>query len=179
MVGSRPSVVESHLPGYRSRQSPFFGETGKDALLTPGKNTKRGNGRVPGESHDGEERLSFGRGLASSGRPRNLCVYNLYNFCLESGSHICFRSSHSTRRTDSGILGRNQTVQDEHPDLATLEIRNFDRTERKDRSWVKADAKDTSEGDAATMGRFATKGALKLQSGDDVCNALQLPPRHA
>ena len=42
--------------------------------MTPGKNGKRGSGRTPGEINDGEERLSFGRGLASSGRPRNLCV---------------------------------------------------------------------------------------------------------
>ena len=66
------------------------------------------------------------------------------------------------------MLGRGLTAAEEQSDTNTPQRRTLDRIERKDRSWVKADAKDPTEGDATIMGRFAMKGALKLQTGDEV-----------
>jgi len=58
--------------GHRSRQPQFMGDSIKDFSLTPTKGIKRGMNRGLTEHEEAER--PFGRGLASSGRPRNLFV---------------------------------------------------------------------------------------------------------
>lgn len=60
------------IGGHRSRQPQFMGDSIKDFSLTPTKGIKRGINRSLADHEDAER--PFGRGLASSGRPRNLSV---------------------------------------------------------------------------------------------------------
>jgi hypothetical protein len=78
--GSRQMIAISgppsdSYPGYRTRSAQLGSEqdSTREGPYTPGKDRRRGQVRTLGEGLEAEDTgRSFGRGLASSGRPRNL-----------------------------------------------------------------------------------------------------------
>jgi hypothetical protein len=157
---------------YRSRQPAFPGDSLKDFALASIKGPKRGLNRGLAEHNDDDTNRPFGRGLVSSGRPRNPyaqpCHSRTFVTCLCLPIYYC-----STRRTDSGAVTRNLNTSEEILEQSTQDRRPVDknerseRSDRKERSWLRGEGKDQSDIDSLLMGRFAT---LKLQAGEEVGN---------
>ena len=74
------------------------------------------------------------------------------------------------RRTDGGTPGRGilneETTEQLIPERSRPE--KSERNDRKDRPWLRVEAKDQPDNESSLMGKFAVKGALKLQTGEEV-----------